>query len=185
MTPAPAAATARAVAFRPRERRLALVTALLVGCWVLVTWVGQPLWDRARQLRLAVEGKREHLEAVERLLSQAPAIEREYQAVASYLTVINEDQAQQGFLDTLEALSRRANLQPNLKPRPIKRGERMTHLDVEVDVEGTQEQILVFLDALFGLPRLMTIEHVRIAGVPTKPNVLRTNLILQQLTPTR
>jgi len=53
---------------------------------------------------------------------------------------------------------------------------------VELDAEGNQPQTLAFLDALLRLPKLLTVERVRISAAPAKPDVLRANVVLQQLT---
>ena len=82
----------------------------------------------------------------------------------------------------VEALSTRSNLQLNLKPRPMKREERMSRFEVELDVEGSQSNLLAFLDALLSMPKLITIERLRISSVPGKENTLRANLVIQKIT---
>ena len=176
------AAQAKAMPFRPRERRLALVAACVIGCWVLVSWVVQPLWNRAGELRRHVETQTEKLEKFSRLLAEVPALERERQRLAGYLRAENEEQAQSGFLNDLEALSRQSNLHINLKPRPMKREGQVSRFEVELDLEGSQESLLAFLDALLRLPRLVQIERLRLSSVPTKEQLLRADLVVQKLT---
>ena len=170
------------LALGPRERRLTLITAVVIGSWMIVSKLVQPLWDRARELQLYIEAKTEKLDAIRRLLEQAPSIERESQQLSAYLEAAGEEQAQGSFLNELEALSRASNLQLNLKPRPVKQDERMSRFEVELDVEGMQGNLLAFLDALLTMPRLMAIERLRISSVPTKDHVLRANLVVQKLT---
>ena len=169
------------IVLRPRERRLALIAGVVTGSWLLVSLLVQPLWDRAKALRLQVETQTEKLEALGRLLAQAPAVDREYQTVAPYLEVEGDDQAQSAFLNELERLSRRSNLQLNLKPRPLKREGRMGRFEVELDVEGSQADLLAFLDTLLRMPKLIAIDRLRLSSVPTKPDVLRANLVVQKL----
>ena len=176
--------TAKApAAFRPRERRLALVATLVIGCWLLVSWLVQPLWDRAHDLRARVESHTKKLDALSRLLAQEPSIEQAYQQIAGYLSAEENEQAQgSAFLNELESLLRGADLQMNFKPRPMKREERLSRFEVEVDVEGSQEKLLRFLDQLFLMPKLIAIERLRLSSVPGKEQLLRANLILQKLT---
>lgn len=169
------------VPLRPRERRLLLCAAVILGCWAFLSWVVQPLWDRMRDLHLHVETHSEKLESLNQLLTQAPTIVRERHQLALYLETEPDEQIRRGFLNELESLSRQSNVQLNLKPRPIKEAERATRFEVEVDVEGRQEHLMTFLDGLFAMPRLMSIERLRISGIPSKPEVLRANLVIQRL----
>ena len=169
------------VALRPRERRLALVAAVLIGCWAIVSWLVQPLWNGMRSLQLRVDVQSEKLDALGQLLSQAPAVEGKYQEIAPYLASGNDERAQGALLESLEALARTANLQLNLKPRAVKRQGTVSQFEVELDVEGPQDRLLPFLDAVLGIPRLVAVERLRIASVPTNAESLRANLVLQQL----
>ncbi len=167
--------------FRPRERRLALIAAVMVSCWLLVSWVIQPLWDHAATLHQQVETQSEKLDALSQLLSHASAIEQEHQAVVASLTKEDGAQAQGTLLNELETLTRGSGLQMNLKPRTSRQEERRTDFEVEVDLEGPQEQLLGFVDSLLRMPRLILIERLRISSIPARENVLRANLVIQQL----
>ena len=169
-------------ALRPRERRLALIAGVLIGCWAFLSWLVHPLWEHVRGLRHHVATQTQHLEGLSELLRRAPAIERAYQEAAAYLTVEDDEQAQGAFLHELEALSRTASVRLNLKPRPLRPEERLRGFEVELDVEGSQQQLMTFLDALLRLPKLMTIERLRIAAVPAKADALRASLVLHTLT---
>ncbi|MBI3321150.1 MAG: type 4a pilus biogenesis protein PilO [Candidatus Omnitrophica bacterium] len=167
---------------RPRERRLALVALMVIGCWIVVSWVVQPLWEHLRTLRLEVATHAEKLGAINRLLAQAPAIERRYREMAGYLQTQDDERGQGTFLKELEVLARAANVQVNLKPRSMKPEERLNRVEVELDIEGSQPSLLGFLDALLRMPRLLTIERLRIAPVPADEHLLRSNLVLHALT---
>lgn len=171
----------RLSALRLRERRLALTLALLVGSWVILAWMVQPLWDRGAQLGAQVEQHTERLHAVGRLLAQAPVIERRQQELADFLTP-EPDDGTRGFLDQLEGLSRSSNVRLNLKPKPPKPSGHQSRVEVEVEVEGSQETLLRFLDELFRLPKLVTVQQLRIAHAPTKEAALRANLLIEKLT---
>jgi hypothetical protein len=171
----------RAVSLQPRERRLAIGAGVVIGCWALVSWIVQPLWDRAAAARLHAGTRTERLEAIGRLLVQSPAVEREYAAVAGYFQAGDDAQLQSALLNELETLARASSIQLGLKPRPVKRQDRMSRFDVELDVEGTQEHLLTFLDALLRMPRLVAVERLRLTGVPLKPDLVRATIVLQHL----
>ena len=166
---------------RPRERRLALVAAALIGCWAVVGWVVQPLWRRLQELGAQVAVKTEKLEAMNRLLSQAPSVEQTYAALGPYLEAQEDEPAQAALLEELESLSRSAGIQMNLKPRPARHEERVHRFEVEVDVEGAQQELLTFLDGLLRLPQLVVIDRLRIATAPGKEGFLHANLSVQKL----
>jgi hypothetical protein len=134
-----------------------------------------------RDLHLRVETHSEKLQSFSQLLTQAPAIVREHRERARYLETEPNEQIHRGFLNELESLSRQSNVQLNLKPRPIKETERATRFEIEVDIEGRQEHVMAFLDGLLAMPRLMSIERLRISGIPSKPDLLRANLVVQRL----
>ena len=178
---APAARATSSVTLRPRERRLALIAGVVIGCWLFVSWLVQPLWDQANDLRLRVERQTGKLEALNRLARQGPAIEARYQRVAAYLAGSDDERAQSAFLNELELLSRELGLHVNLKPRPSKRDDRVSRFDVELDVEGAQETLLAFVDRLLAMPTLMAVERLRLSTIPTKADQLRANLVIQHL----
>lgn len=166
---------------QPRERRLALIAAVLIGCWVLLGGLIQPLWERVQALHAQAASQHQKLDGMTRLLDRAPAIERRFQGVAGYLESGDDAQAQGAFLTALESLSRDAGVRLNLKPRPATPDGRVGRLEVELDAEGSQANLLGFLDALFRMPTLLTIERMRITTVPAKQDLLRATIVLQKL----
>jgi len=172
---------ARATPLRPRERLLALCAGGLISVWAVLAFLIQPLWDRSEELQLQLDTQTERLNALATLLRGLPDLEQKYQEVSGYLTP-DADGTQAAFLDQLETLSREAHVRMNLKPRDQRRDERVSRFAVEVDVEGDPPRILAFLDQVLRLPRLMTVERLRIASVQSREPSLRANLVLQHLT---
>ena len=164
-----------------RERRLALIALALILCWGAVSWVLEPQWERVRDLRVQVASRTERFEALSRLSQRSASVERAYQQVSGLVSGGGEG-AQESFLSDLETLCRDSGLQqPKLKPRPVKQDAQVTRFEVELDLEGPQASLLAFLDALFRMPRLIAIERLRLASVPTSAQVLRANLVVQHL----
>ena len=174
-----------ALKFHSRERRLALMAGSLIGCWILVSWVVQPLWDRLRDLRLRVTTHEEKLSSLYHLLANASTIEGRYRAYAPYLQSGADERSHAAFLGELETLARQADVQLNLKPRPPKSAGDMSRFEIELDAEGAQADLLTFVDRLLQLPQLVSIERLRIAVVPAKPDVLKASLLLHKLIPQR
>lgn len=175
----------RRVSFSTRERRLGWSAGLAVGTWACLTWAVQPIWDRVGELRLHVETQMERMAALGGLLERALVIEDAYERLADYVTVAHPEEAQRALLSDLEQLSRSIGLRMNLKPRAFSQAEEdLGRVEVEVDIEGSQDQLLYFVDSVLRLPKLIGIEQVRIASVPGQEESLRGNLIIQQLVPT-
>ncbi|MBI4341700.1 MAG: type 4a pilus biogenesis protein PilO [Candidatus Omnitrophica bacterium] len=166
---------------RPREFRLAVIAGGLIGCWGAISLIVQPLWDRTRQLHLEIETQAQRLKAVERLLEQAPAIEEQYRQIEPYLRQ-EEDATQVPFLNQLQELSKASDVRLSMKPRNAKQEGRLSRYEVELDLEGSQEQVLAFLDAVLRMPKLLTIERLRLVSAPTREQLLRANLVIQKLT---
>ena len=169
-----------APAIRPREFRLAVIAGGLIGCWGVVSLIVQPLWDRNRDLRLDVETRTERLQAVGRLLEQAPSIEEQYQRMMPYLQQ-EDDTTQVPFLNELQELSKTSDVRLSMKPRSAKQEGRVSRYEEELDLEGSQEQVMGFLDAILRMPKLMTIERLRLVSAPTREQLLRANLVIQKL----
>ncbi len=167
---------------KPRERRLVFISLVLISCWLLVSWLVQPLWDRNAALRLQVATHTEKLDKIKRLVTQMPTIHEDYQRIAGYLTQADNEGVQRALLSDLEALSRSSGVQLNLKPRLTRREGELTRYEVEVDVEGDQAKLLHFLDGLMGMPKLIAIDRLRISTVPAKPDLLRANVMVQHFT---
>lgn len=170
-------------AMRPRERRLAIGAGALIGCWVLVSVVLEPLWGRMQELRERLSGQQEKLQAVSRLIEQAPEADERYRQIAPLLQGAEQPEAaaQETFLNTLEELSRSAGVRLNLKPQPPKRDAKAQRFEVELDVEGPQQQVLGFLDTLLGMPSLISIERVRMSVVPTRSDLVRALVVIQKV----
>ncbi len=167
--------------FSPRERRVVFIAAVVIGSWVVIAWVVEPLWQRAKQLEQQVAAQALKLEKLSDLLAKRDSIEQAYQAVSGYLADEGEGQGPAILLGELEALARRANVQINLKPRPIKRRGEVSRLGVELDLQATQAQLFSFLDALLGMPKLIELVRLNISSAPGKQDVLRAHLVLEQL----
>ena len=167
---------------RPRERRLALAGIAIFVCWMVVLIGVDPLWRRVTQLRQHIQRQTDMAQELKLLLDEGPAVEHRYQEAGPYLKQ-NGGQAggQDNLLDELEALSRTSGVQLNLKPLAPKAEERFKRLLVEVDIEGSQSQVLGFLDAVFRLPRLIVLDRLRLSAVPANESRLRANLVLQHL----
>lgn len=159
---------------------MAMIAGGLIACWGVVSLIVQPLWDRNSDLRLEVETRTERLGAVSRLLEQAADIETNYQKITPFLQK-NDDASQGAFLNELESLSRESQVRMNMKPRPIKQEGRVDRYEVELDLEGSQEQILSFVDAILKLPKLITVERLRLTSAPTREQLLRANIVIQKL----
>ncbi len=166
---------------RPREQRLALIAAGVIGCWVATRWVLQPLWGHVVDLRLHVESQTERFDALSRLVAQAPSIERAYEALTPYFETQPDEDTQRAFLSELERMARSAGIQLNLKPRPLQQTEHGSAFEVEVDVEGAQRACLSFVDAVLGMPAFMTIDRLRLLTVPAQTGTVRVNLVVQRL----
>ncbi|MBI3009416.1 MAG: type 4a pilus biogenesis protein PilO [Candidatus Omnitrophica bacterium] len=168
---------------RANERRLALAAIVVSGSWVLVVFLIQPLWDKMEDLRVRVDTHTQKLQAIGKLFREAPSIEQEHQMISGYLQEDQESEPQAVLLNELEALARGARVQVNFKPKPMKQEESVEHLGLELDVEGSHQQIFSFLDALLRLPKLLIVERLRITAVPAKDDQIRANLILWKLVP--
>jgi Tfp pilus assembly protein PilO len=167
---------------RPAEFRLALIAAGLIGCWGLVSGLLQPQWDRLTAQQLSLETHLERRQAFERLFAQAPEVEVQHERVRPFLESARAAGSEAGLLTELEQLSREASVLLNLKPRPMKGEKDTRRYELELDLEGAQDNLLSFLDGFFRLPRLFTIERLRISTVPTRTDVLRANVVIQHIT---
>jgi Tfp pilus assembly protein PilO len=170
----------RWLTFSGRERRLSLVAGVLCGSWLLVTWGVQPLWQRSEDLRQHVERQSERLHGIARLLGHAQTIEEHRQQLGAYFTA-GADEETRALLTQLETLSRTSDVRLNLKPRAAQASVLKGRVEVELEVEGAQPAILRFIDGLTAMPRLITIDQLRLMHAPTKDRILRASFVIQQV----
>ena len=166
---------------RPAERRLAMIAMVVIGCWLFVSTVVQPLRAHRAETQQRIQTQREKLDALQRVLAQSAQVEQAYQQFAPYLNGADGDSAPGAFFSELESVARNANVTLNLKPRPAKTEGRISRLEVELDLEGSQPDLLAFLDSLLQMPRLIAIDRLRLSTTPSREGILRANLVLHKL----
>lgn len=171
-------------AWSSRERHLAIMTAALVATWLVVSWVVLPLWDRLSLLHQQGGGSEEKLARLQTLLHHRGDIERQYQQYTAYFSRDPDEVLHSAFLDELEELAGAEGLQINLKPQSVERDDRLNRVTVELDVDGTQEAILGFLERLLTAPQLMEVERFRVSTTasvdrPVQASVVVTKLVLR------
>ncbi len=168
-----------------RERHLAIVTAALVGTWFVVSLVVLPLWDKLSLLQEQGGGSEEKLSRLQTLVSRRGEIERQHQRYSAYFSRDPDEILQSAFLDELEGLASTEGLQLDLKPQAIERRDRLNRVSVELEVDGTQEAVLGFLERLLTSPQLIEVERFRISTAasvdrPVEASILVTKLVLRQ-----
>ena len=166
---------------RPAERRLALIAMAVIGCWVFVSVIVQPLLAHRAEVRQRIQTQSEKLDALHRVLAQSGDIEQAYSQIAPYLDGTEDEPAHGVFFSELESVARSANVTLNLKPRPAKSEGRISRLDIELDVEGSQADLLSFLDSILRMPKLVAIDRLRLSTTPAREGILRANLVLRKL----
>lgn len=181
MRPPPLALPGWMARLQPRERRLALGAGIVMVSWAMVSWLLQPLWNQADALRGEVESQTEKLDALSQLLAQRPAVTQAYDRIAAYVQP-PDGGAQAMLLTELESLSRQSDVRLNLKPRPAQRDAHTERLEIEVDIEGSQASVLGFLDNVLKMPRLVSVDRLRVSSVPARANLVRANVVLQHIT---
>lgn len=170
----------------PREQKLALAAMVLIAIWVIVSWVGAPLVDRFTQLQQQTSLSRKRLLRLRELAGHTPAIEQAYAAYARYRDKTPDESAQSAFLSELEESARSGGLSLSLKPRPLQHDGEVSRFGVELDLEGTQNAVLAFLDRLLSHPSLIELERLRLSGTvsttrPLKANLVVTKVLVRQL----
>ena len=165
---------------QPRERRLAMIAGVLIGCWLMLSWLLQPLWVRVRELNERVGQERDRLEAMTGLAERAGPAQQAYQEIAPLIGQGGEtDQAL--FLNALETMAQSAGVRLNIAPRSAVTADGLSRSNVELDAEGDQQHVIAFLDAILTMPALATVERLRLSMVPGKSDMLRASLLLQHI----
>ena len=167
--------------FSPREQQLVITVTVLIGVWFTFSGIVEPLWERSQRLAQQVEAETSKLEKLSGLLAKRDTVERSYAEIAAFLTQVSDGDASILFLGELEVLARHANVQIDLKPKPIKYNDELRRVGVELNLEASQERVFAFLDALFSMPTLLDIQRLHISSAPGKQNVLRAHLIIQKV----
>ena len=163
-----------------RERRLAVVVAMLISVWAAAVWIAQPLWNRFTDVYQQAAVSRTKLMRLRELARRAPAIEQTYQRYVDRLSTEPPALLQRQLLNELEQLAREASVQINLKPRPVGEDGQVDRLQVELDVDAPQAALLAFLDTLFSSASLIDVERLRISTTASKEYPLRATMLVNR-----
>ena len=166
---------------QPRERKLAVVAAVVIVTWAVVSWIGLPLWDRFHVLQQQAAISEKKLARLRELVLRKPSIERQYQASTTFWSDESDEVLQGAFLDELEQMAGEGHLQISVKPRPIQREGRVSRFGVEVEVDGTQEALFGFLNRLLTSPNLVEVSRLRISTTVSKDSPLRGSLLVSKV----
>ena len=168
-------------AFSARERTLAIATIAVLVTWVAVSGLALPFWERWNLLRQRAEGSQEKLARLNTLVDRRGSIERQFQRYGVFFSDQPDERLQSEFLDELERLAGAGNLQLDLKPRPVQHAGRLSRLTVELDVDGTQTDILGFLDQLLTSPSLIDLERFRLSTTTSPERPVQASLVLTKV----
>lgn len=167
--------------FSSRERTLALTAFLVIATGAVISQAGLPQWSQLGELRQRSVTAQTKLGRLQELATHKPTIEQTYSAYANFWSNQPEEALRGAFLDELEQLAASASLQLNLKPRPSQRDGHVSRLGVEVEADGTQENVLAFLDSLLKQPSLLEIDRLRLSSSSSKDYPLRASLIVNKI----
>ena len=164
-----------------RERLLAIVAAMVISTWLVVSWIGRPLWDRLTELQERAQLGEQKLQRLQALAHRHPSRVKTFPTDPAFWSSASAEELQRLFLDELDGLARAGKLQLNLKPRPTQREGSAIRLSVELDVDATQESLLSFLDQLLMKPWLVELERFRITTTSSSAYPLRASLLLNKI----
>lgn len=167
--------------FSANERRLTVATTILVVGWLALSGAILPLWDRLGLLHQQAEGSWEKLARLQGLVDNRQSIDQRYRRYAEFFSEASDEALHSEFLDELERLAGAGGLQLNLKPLPVEREGRLSRITVELEVDGTQEAILDFLDQLLASPDLMDVERFRLATTASEERPVQASLVVTKL----
>lgn len=169
---------ARRRGWSARERTLAVAAAAVIGASVLVMKVMAPLWDRLGHLRQREAVSQEKFQRWRRLVDNREAIEQAYARYAAFRAQGAPGRIQAALLGELEELARSSNVQMALKPRPVQQDRLAYQFTLELQLDGTQQAVLEFLDRLFAWPHLLAFDRIRLSTSASSERPLRATIIL-------
>ena len=164
-----------------RERLLATIAGMVIATWVVVSWIGLPLWDRLTELQERAQLGGQKLQRLQALAHRHPSRVKTPSTDPAFWSSASAEELQRLFLDELDGLARAGKLQLNLKPRPTQRDGSAIRLSVELDVDATQESLLSFLDQLLRKSWLVELERFRITTTASNDYPLRAALLLTKI----
>ena len=164
-----------------RHRRSTTPILLLVAVWLVFSQVALPLLERMRELEQRAAIAQKKLGRLHQLARRKRAIE---DAVLRYRAAWSEDPAapiQRALLDELEGLAQAGHVQISLKPQPTKQEHHVLRVEVEIELDATQEAIFEFVDRLLASPSVLELTRLRISSTASKTAPVRAILLISQL----
>ena len=164
-----------------RHRRSTTLILLLVAVWLVFSQVALPLLERMRELEQRAAITQKKLDRLHQLARRKPAIEDAVQRYRAAWSDEPDAAIQRALLDQLEGLAQAGNVQISLKPQPMKQEHHVLRVEVELELDATQEAIFEFVDRLLAAPSLLELTRVRISSTTSKTAPVRAILLVSQL----
>jgi len=166
-----------------RERQLIFAAAGVIAAYILVSFVLRPALTESRKLDQEIQLKKRMIQNDLFLLNQKEDIEAESRRLSKYegRGASSEEEAT-SFLKRIEEISKKSSVfLADIKPYTSKKIGYYTEYRVEIEIEGSIDQVITFCYNLQGSEELLRTVKCRIIPKEGSPSLVRGYLTVTKV----
>jgi len=170
--------------FSKRERTLVIGVASLVFASLLYIFLVEPVIKRYGGTGEQIEAKRLKLKKASKLLKQKEQVSSLFQELSGIVKSGQGSQEEEmaELLSEIENLARESNIRiSGMKPLSIKEISFYKKYTVEIDSEGSIEELMKFLHAVQASPQVLKVEQLELTSKSGAQGSLKVSLLINKL----
>jgi Tfp pilus assembly protein PilO len=165
-----------------RERVLFILAATCISVAVAYRLVMIPVRESTAAMDDQIERLSSRVRILQTIASQKGAVDDEYERLRERLPQGDERDQLPALLELLELLSSQAGVAlVDVKPRPVKDGDWFKTHVVELKVEGSVEQLMVFLHRLSVEPGAIRVDELQVSRKEKSAKTLVASMLASKM----
>jgi len=166
-----------------RERRLFILTVLIISLSLIYNFIFDPLINRCDELKKEILIKKAQLQKAAQLIRARDRIEAEFKKLSGFMgRAGSQEEAFTLLLKEIEELARKSDVHINeIKPRPVKKAAFYKNYSIDLEITAEMDGIIRFLYAISSSSSLLNVERIRLDS-QTKPKAgLKGHLLISKI----
>ncbi len=166
-----------------REKRLLVITIVILGGISLYLYGIEPLWIYWNSLDSTIDNLHKQLQRSQIILSRAHTIESRYTIYEKKLALEGSDQEKTAeILKNIETTARSNRVHINdIKPQQIRDEEFYKFYVIELEAESDIMSLAQFIYDLQYSQQALKVTRLQIGASSSKPHLLKTEIIITKI----
>ncbi|MCX5678722.1 MAG: type 4a pilus biogenesis protein PilO [Candidatus Omnitrophica bacterium] len=168
-----------------KKEKIGLMAAIVVIALMLIDrLVISPIGNRIQRIDQEIKFSEKKLSRDLRNMNNKDIIEREYKKYKNYVkkSSVSDEEDVANILGEIEGLARSSSVSlVDIKPQAPKRADFYKEYAIEVEVEGSMEQVITFLHDLNSSAQLLRAVKLRIGLKDKELSAIKASLLVTKI----